>query len=147
MKLDYDDDDHIADFHDSDLDDIQDDPYHSYGSPPQFLKRKQLGVKQELKEPEFNCPEDLMSSAGKDPREETKRELPKNISNVYVKTDNTRNIYREPGKTFVLPLSRIESKDSHRLSSSEKSGCGKEVTQIHCRPRRRRWWETKWLSN
>jgi len=34
MKLDYDEDDHVADFHDSDLDDIQDDPYHSYGSPP-----------------------------------------------------------------------------------------------------------------
>ena len=48
---------------------------------------------------------------GGDPREETKRELPKSVTNVYVKTaDNTKNIYREPGKTFVLPLSRIESK-------------------------------------
>ena len=75
MKLDYDEDDHIADFHDSDLDDIQDDPYHSYGSPPQqLLKRKQQGAK-----PEYNCPEDLM---GGDPREETKRELPKGITNV-----------------------------------------------------------------
>ncbi len=110
MKLDYDEADHIADFHDSDLDDIQDDPYHSYGSPPQLLKRKQQAAKQEQKEPEYNCPEDLMGSGGGASREETKRELPKGISNVYVKTDNTRNIYREPGKTFVLPLSRIESK-------------------------------------
>ena len=47
---------------------------------------------------------------GSDPREETKRELPKSVTNVYVKADNTKNIYREPGKTFVLPLSRIESK-------------------------------------
>ena len=111
MKLDYDEDDeHIADFHDSDLDDIQDDPYHSYGSPPtQHLQRKQQAAKQEFREPEYNCPEDLM---GGDPREETKRELPKSVTNVYVKTDNTKNIYREPGKTFVLPLSRIESKHS-----------------------------------
>ena len=140
MKLDYDEDDHIADFHDSDLDDIEDDPYHSYGSPPQHLKRKQQGAKQEFKEPEYNCPEDLM---GGNFREETKRELPKSVTNVYVKTDNTRNIYREPGKTFVLPLSRIESKDSFCLFGSEKSGGGEEATQIHCGPQ----WEAKWVSN
>ena len=76
-------------------------------------------------------------------REETKRQLPKSVTNVYVKTDNTRNIYREPGKTFVLPLSRIESKDSLCLLGSEKLGGGEEATQIHCGPQ----WEAKWVSN
>ena len=41
MKLNYDD-DHVPEFHDSDLDDIgdnDDDPYHNYASP-QVIQRK-----------------------------------------------------------------------------------------------------------
>ncbi len=44
--------------------------------------------------------------------EETKRQLPKGLtSNVYIKTDNTKNIFGGGGgKTYVLPLSKIECK-------------------------------------
>ena len=43
MKLNYEEDEHIPDFHDSDLDDIGDDPYHNYASADKPRKDTSTG--------------------------------------------------------------------------------------------------------